>query len=206
MRTPWDGTWVGNGVIDPDWPGEFDPGVAGPGFHKLVYTANTCSDSMTMVVYPSSIPADTAVCEQAQPFALPTTAPGGVWSDPMGFVDPATGIFNAQNAGVGFHTVYYFTPRGCQDTSVIEVYSLPNLSIDNLDAQYCYKDTNYVLQAFPPGGTFTGPGITGNIFNPTQAGVGGPYFIEYTFGVGDCQANGIRHYKCKSRAGIIYTI
>jgi hypothetical protein len=33
----------------------------------------------------------------------------------------------------------------------------------------------------PPGGTFSGPGVSGNVFNPTSAGVGGPYNITYSY-------------------------
>ena len=186
MRTPSNGIWTGPGVIDPDYPGIFDPDAAGPGIHTLVYTANTCSDSMTMVVHPRAIPSDTAVCEGASPFSLPATPPGGLWYG-AGVSDSLSGIFDPSVAGLGFHWVYYRSPLGCLDSTEVEVFALPPLSIQNLEPQYCYKDTFYSLIASPPGGTFSGAGMLGNLFNPTRSGAGGPYLIEYTFGEGDCQ-------------------
>lgn len=48
-----------------------------------------------------------------------------------------------------------------------------------LPAQMCSADAPSLLVPVTPGGTFTGPGITGNSFNPTTAGVG-THTISYT--------------------------
>ncbi|MEM7374927.1 MAG: gliding motility-associated C-terminal domain-containing protein [Bacteroidota bacterium] len=186
QRSPGNGNWVGAGITDPNFPGIFDPFVAGHGTHTLVYTANTCSDSMTMVVYPRSIPTDTAVCEGAPAFAFRSSSPGGIWRG-VGIMDSISGIFDPQTAGIGFHRIYYQTPMGCLDSAEIEVYQLPTLQLQNLAPHYCYKDTLYTLQAIPAGGSYSGPGIVGNQFNPVLAGTGGAYLITYTFGSGDCQ-------------------
>ena len=185
-RTPWDGQWAGNGVTDPDFPGTFDPGVAGQGFHKLIYTANTCSDSMIMAVRPGGLGNDTSVCSQASPFLIATAYSSGIWRG-EGVTDTLTGLFEAQVAGVGVHEIQYVNPFGCLDTMMITVTSLPVLSIDNLEPQYCYKDSLFQLSGSPAGGTWSGPGIQGSGFNPVLAGTGGPYLLTYTFGVGDCQ-------------------
>jgi len=44
----------------------------------------------------------------------------------------------------------------------------------------CSTTTAVPLLAQPPGGTWTGPGVTGNTFNPSVAGAGGHY-LTYTF-------------------------
>lgn len=48
-----------------------------------------------------------------------------------------------------------------------------------LPAQTCSADAPSLLVPVIPGGTFTGPGITGNSFNPTTAGVG-THTISYS--------------------------
>ena len=185
-RSPWDGSWSGPGVTDPDWPGDFDPSVAGPGFHTLIYNANTCRDTMTMIVLPEALYGDTTVCLITPPFIMPHGQTGGNWSGP-GIDNTATGLFDPQLAGVGTHTLEYETPAGCWESMEVEVTPLPTLSFLNLSSQYCFKDTLYVLEADPPGGSFSGPGIVGNGFNPVLAGVGGPHIITYVYGTGDCQ-------------------
>ena len=37
-RTPWNGTWSGNGIVSSNFPGEFSPGIAGVGNHIISYT------------------------------------------------------------------------------------------------------------------------------------------------------------------------
>ncbi|MEM6264093.1 MAG: gliding motility-associated C-terminal domain-containing protein [Bacteroidota bacterium] len=183
-RSPWNGDWTGAGVTDPNFPGDFDPSIAGPGFHTLVYTANTCADSMVMEVFPPTIPTDTLVCEGTPPFSIITTLPGGSWQGP-GIGDTTQGRFDPRLSGVGVHTVYYLPPTGCLDSIEVEVYRPPSPNFTNLAQGYCYKDTNYVIIATPAGGTFTGPGMTGNIFNPAAAGPG-QHTITYRVGQGEC--------------------
>jgi len=57
------------------------------------------------------------------------------------------------------------------DTTIIEILAL--------DSMYCLGDKPDTLVGNPAGGTFSGQGITGNIFNPDFAGAGGPYLITY---------------------------
>ncbi|MEM6344495.1 MAG: gliding motility-associated C-terminal domain-containing protein [Bacteroidota bacterium] len=185
-RRPWDGDWSGPGVIDPDNPGIFDPAVAGPGTHLLIYEANTCSDSLYLTVYPPAVYGDSSVCEITTPFVIPSPSPGGRWDGP-GITNQNHGIFDPQDAGVGVHTLFYTSPFGCIDSIEMEVTALPQVNILDLASQYCFVDSAYVLTGLPAGGTFSGPGIVGNTFNPALAGAGGPYLIAYTAGTGECQ-------------------
>ncbi len=183
-RDPPNGNWSGAGIIDPNFPGRFDPAVAGGGFHQLLYVANTCSATMTMIVHPYSLQGDTSVCEGSPPFAVQTIAPGGVWSGPA--IDPVTGSFNPLVAGVGVHKIYYEPPSGCLDSMEITVYVPQVPSIGNLDVIYCYKDTVVNLVGMPFGGTFTGAGVIGTTFNPAIAGPG-QHIIRYSIGEGPCE-------------------
>ncbi len=58
-----------------------------------------------------------------------------------------------------------------------------SISITGLAASYCAGDAIDTLVGVPAGGTFTGPGITGNMFNPTLAGPG-THTITYTTAAG----------------------
>lgn len=58
------------------------------------------------------------------------------------------------------------------DTVVVDVLPSPNLSISGLDSTYCVNATPATLSGNPAGGAFSGPGITGNTFDPSVAGIG----------------------------------
>ena len=57
----------------------------------------------------------------------------------------------------------------------------PVVSFTGLATQYVNTDAPVTLSGNPAGGTFSGPGVSGNTFNPATAGVGGPYAIIYTY-------------------------
>lgn len=50
-----------------------------------------------------------------------------------------------------------------------------------VDAVVCLSDPAFPLNAEPLGGTFSGTGVSGTLFDPMLAGVGGPYLITYTY-------------------------
>lgn len=68
----------------------------------------------------------------------------------------------------------------------------PNAAFTNLDSTYCITADSVVLT--PTGGTFTGTGVTGNVFNPAAAGVGGLYVITRTF------------YACYTYSDTVYAV
>ncbi|MDO9510957.1 MAG: hypothetical protein Q7J34_04300, partial [Bacteroidales bacterium] len=96
-----------------------------------------------------------------------------------------TAWFNPVIAGLGTHTVTYtFTsPQGCTVTSTqnVTVNPLPFVSFVGLATKYCVNSAAVTLTGnMAPAGTFTGPGITGNTFDPALAGVG-THIITYTY-------------------------
>ncbi len=171
-RTPGGGTWSGPGTINPDgsyW--EFSNATAGVGVHTLVYTANTCVDSMQIIVHPAELnQAPIPVCEAAAPFALlPDLPPGSTFegigvSDPLGTYDPAL-------AGPGEFTVSWTSPAGCSDTFTVAVEDDLPASITGLDPVYCWQDAALPVDIQPDVGTITGP-VNAGTFNPAEAGAG----------------------------------
>ncbi|MCX6257272.1 MAG: cohesin domain-containing protein [Bacteroidia bacterium] len=65
----------------------------------------------------------------------------------------------------------------------------PNASINGLLPGYYITDTLVLLTGDPAGGSFSGSGISGNIFNPQLAGPGS-HLIQYNVTVGACPSEG----------------
>jgi hypothetical protein len=109
---------------------------------------------------------------------------------------PGSGVFSGTGvagndfvpslAAVGTNTLTYtYTDaNGCINTAqrAVVVTGLPLVNFSGLSsAGYCVNTTSPVtLTGFPTGGTFTGPGISGNSFTPSTAGVG-LHSIVYTY-------------------------
>ena len=87
-------------------------------------------------------------------FTLPSSLPAGTYS----LVVTANGIASDP---VAFNSANY-------------------VSFTGLAASYNVSDPPATLTGSPAGGTFSGPGVSGNTFNPANAGAGGPYTITYT--------------------------
>jgi gliding motility-associated-like protein len=182
-RYPGGGTWAGPGTDDID-AGHFTPGVAGPGNHWIFYEANTCVDSMLMIVH-ENLMEDTTICEAASAFILPVNPTGGQWLG-NGIVDENTGMFDPAVSGIGIHWVYYQSLAGCWDSLSVDVYQLEQAEFTGLESSYCFANLLDTLFGIPLGGTFNGPGMTDSIFNPMLAGPG-LHQIEYSHGIGQCE-------------------
>ena len=55
-----------------------------------------------------------------------------------------------------------------------------DVQINGLESEYCITDNSVTLNSYPMGGTFSGPGISGNTFTPASAGAG-THEIKYVF-------------------------
>jgi gliding motility-associated-like protein len=177
------GTWTGPGMTG----NSFDPATASVGTHTITYTiANPCGDQQTTTI--TVDPDQDATITPAGPFCLGDPSSiltavdaGGVWTGPGmtgNSFDPAT-------AGVGVHTITYTlaNPCGDQQTTTITVNTNFDATITP-SGPYCANDPAVVLTAVDGGGTWTGPGMTGNSFDPATAGVG-THTITYTI-AGSC--------------------
>lgn len=167
------GVWSGTGVSG----NLFYPAVAGSGNHLITYAitdANGCSDDdstiLTVATPDATItPVDT-LCEDSPPVILTAHDLGGVWSGP-GVVGNK---FVPALAGTGNHIIKYEilnTDCAASDTAVVTVMPLPSIIIDDPGTLFL-NGPPVALTAYPTGGTWSGPGITGNMFDPSEAGPG----------------------------------
>ena len=80
------------------------------------------------------------------------------------------------------YTVIVADKDGCQssDTVQVVVNTPPDANIIGLSPQYCVNAGNVIMTGSPAGGTFTGPGVTGNVFQPASVGAGF-WCIKYVY-------------------------
>jgi glucose/arabinose dehydrogenase len=71
----------------------------------------------------------------------------------------------------------------CMDTSgtvTVTLIPAPSVQITGLDTFYCSNAPATIMSSNLPGGTYSGPGVTGSTFDPAAAGVG-QHAIIYSF-------------------------
>jgi gliding motility-associated-like protein len=196
--SPAGGIFNGNGVSG----NTFYPSIAGSGNYNITYTytdANGCIDSQTQSVTVNDLPIvnfsglDTAYCIDAPSVTLTGVPAGGIFSG-----DGITGnTFDPSAAGLSNHniTYIYIDANGCINSNIqtVTVNNLPVVNFSGLNSVYCFSYPTETLTGYPLGGTFSGPGIIGNVFNPATAGVG-THDITYTYTDG----NGCINYDTQS--------
>lgn len=182
---PAGGTFSGPGVSG----GMFTPSSAGVGSHNITYTytdlqgcVNSASQTIQVLALPvilfSPMP---DACIDNPPFLLTAASPsGGTYSGP-GVIGV---LFNAALAGVGTHTLMYTYTDGnnCTNfaTQTIRVNALPVVTQQPF-SPVCVNASPFLLSGGNPGGgTYSGPGVGGGLFNPATAG-SGSHPIVYTY-------------------------
>jgi len=182
---PGGGVWTGNGVTYNGDDYLFNPALAGVGIHTLIYLANTCSDSILMFVHPASLSYnDTNICTTHPAFILNSIGITASWQG-TGITNNTTGLFDPTTSGTGIFPIVYSSPNGCTDTINVTVYQFNTAQINGLNNTYCYTNEDFTATLVPSGGVFSGPGISGNTFNPSLAGMGIHQLI-YNYGSGPC--------------------
>lgn len=76
-----------------------------------------------------------------------------------------------------YANIYYNPTCIAQATLTVTVIPLSDVTFPNRSV--CIDGGNVIMNATPAGGVYTGPGVTGNIFNPVTAGAG-THEISYT--------------------------
>ncbi len=195
------GIWTssGTGQVSGDI---FNPAASGVGTYTITYSFtdnNGCSNSdqltMTVNALPVLMSSDVSYCNTPGLVTLPTATPsGGTWAG-IGVVgnqfDPQT------PGGPTFIATYSYTnpQTTCSNTEdiTITVTDPANVSA-GADKVFCLNDLPFDLNsdATPSsGGTWSGPGVSGNIFDPSVAGVG-THTIALNTGTGNCLVNDTR--------------
>lgn len=80
------------------------------------------------------------------------------------------------------YTVYVTDSTGCNDSAVanVTVNPLPAVNLNAEIYNVCSYATVDTLYGLPPGGTYSGPDLTGNVFDPKAAGAG-IFTFSYTY-------------------------
>ncbi|MFZ1806401.1 MAG: PKD domain-containing protein [Cyclobacteriaceae bacterium] len=195
---PAGGNWSGQGIVS----NTFNPATVGAGIYQVTYAygdANGCTGTATKQITVTNPPvveagANFDICINAAPISLNGATPiNGAWSG-LGVI---AGVFDPLSAGLGLHvlTYTYTNANSCTSSDVINVNVLsePLLTIGG-DKSVCIGDTpmNLLIDASLKGGTFTGPGITGSIFNPSTAKAG-THVITYTLRYNGCDLTAFRN-------------
>ncbi|UPT69133.1 MAG: hypothetical protein M0D57_11180 [Sphingobacteriales bacterium JAD_PAG50586_3] len=168
---------------------DFVPSNAGTGFVTITYTytdVNGCSNTSTQNTVVNALPVvgisglANAYCVSASPANLGGIPNGGTFS--------GTGIsgntFDPAVAGIGTFTITYAYTDGnsCSNSTTqnVTVNDLPVVSISNLANAYCEDAGPINLIATPPGGSFTGIGVSNNQLFPSIVN-GNQTLVTYTY-------------------------
>lgn len=143
-----------------------------------------------------SFDSDSLFCPNGSAVEIIGEPAGGFFTGPN-ISGSDTITFSPSESIIGTHdlTYTYTDSNLCKNTFTreIEVQELPTVGIVNLDDSYCVNGDSALLTATANGspsfeGTFSGQGIFDSVpddgmayFVPSDAGVGGPYTIEYKF-------------------------
>ena len=192
---PAGGTWSGPGVTGSAATGfVFTPSAALAGPQVLTYKVlgnNICANLSTQATatitvqaaYVLQLPADTVICPgSTQRVRLVAQPAGGVWSGPGVSGD----VFDPVAAGAGTFTLTYSIGDGtvCTATGTRRITVTPTAVLAALpQTTFCLQNgaaPTITLAATPAGGTFSGPGVSGSVFDPVAAG-GGTHTVTYQF-------------------------
>jgi len=168
-----------------------------PGTYTITYTTNsTCSNSSAVSITVTPAPlagfnySNAAYCKNASspsPVLVSGASAGDFTANPSGlaFVSSATGQVNPSASTPGTYTVTntIAASGGCASVTantVITINALPAVSFTGLVGSYYYNDPATGLVGTPSGGTFSGTGVNGTLFDPTLAGAG-TFPITYSY-------------------------
>ena len=93
----------------------------------------------------------------------------------------------------GTYTTTFTTISGCDSTINYTLNNfLPTTVTDEIPEVVCLESPPIELIVSLPGGVFSGIGVSGTTFDPTVAGIGGPFYISYTVNdANGCAAGGV---------------
>lgn len=171
------GAFSGTGVSS----NVFNTPLANIGANEIKYivtNGNGCTDSTSQTVTVNALPNTNFTgllveyCQNDAPTNLIPSQSGG------NFIGSgvSSGQFDPSLATPGSINVTYSITdgNGCfnSTTESTTVYALPDASFTTLNAEYCEDATSVNLIANQAGGTFSGDGVTGNSFEPSNANIG----------------------------------
>ncbi|MFZ4401857.1 MAG: beta strand repeat-containing protein, partial [Bacteroidales bacterium] len=197
VGSPLGGTFSGAGISGDI----FTPSIATAGLHTITYTytdGNSCTNSTTQNVTVNALPIvsftglNSAYCVDASAATLVGSPLGGTFSG----AGVSGSTFTPAIATAGLHTITYTYTDGnsCVNSTTqnVTVNALPIVSFTGLNSAYCVDASAATLVGSPLGGTFSGAGISGDIFTPSIA-TAGLHTITYTYTDGNSCTNSATH-------------
>ena len=178
IGAPAGGIFSGSGVTN----NSFNPYTAGAGNHSVVYAytdIHGCSNSDTSYTVVSAY-TQANITGYLNDYCV-NSADDSLFSNIANTSFNGNGmignVFSPSMAGVGTHNIYYAYSDNfnCNynDTLVLNVHALPTgVTLSGINGSYCVDHGNISLSGYPLGGSFSGPGVSGAVFNPTLAGSG----------------------------------
>ena len=155
------------------------PVPPGAGFYTTKNASSNCNNAAFKMDF-QPVRADAgprrSVCAGAGPVALGGSPAGGIWAGPGVRRTAAGGYeFVPAAAGPGAHVLTYTvaTAGVCQAALRVRYQVVPATepAFAAVPPQ-CLSGASVTLAGTPAGGTFSGPGVTGNVFSPLAAGPG----------------------------------
>lgn len=209
--TPAGGFFTGPGISG----NQFDPGTAGPGTHTIIYSGNYlgCDYATTQQVIVIDCPASISItpsgslvnCDNTPQIFTATNDPTYTYQWQKDNIDIPGANFDSYTATVSGNYQVIVSKAGCatltSNTTNLIIVPVLTPAISGLAAQYSNQDPSVTLSGTPAGGTFSGPGMSGNQFSPNIAGPGThvitysgdisgcPYTISQSVTVVDCPSN-----------------
>jgi len=122
-----------------------------------------------------SLNASASYDPESDPIIFAWIAPQGVALNNSALAAPSFTISQTDNGKTLTFLVIAKDGAGLFSTDAVNVkvvLDTAGVSFTGLQTEYCISQATATLVGSPSGGQFTGPGITGNIFNPTLAGPG----------------------------------
>ena len=185
--SPTGGMYSGNGVS----AGVFNPLTAGAGEHTITYNleGEICTFSITVNALPEiTCIEDIYSATTDASFTLSGCTPVGGTYTIDGFTitsfDPST---NETGDYIVTYT-YINTTTNCENTCSFNIFVFePTVLNCPENASTCIDNDEITLEgATPPGGIYSGEGVTAGIFNQITSGVGA-HIITYTYDSETCQ-------------------
>ncbi|MDQ3048843.1 MAG: gliding motility-associated C-terminal domain-containing protein [Bacteroidota bacterium] len=177
----------------------------------LTITWGPCNVSVTqnVLVLPGGVPVISPVapvCSNAPNMTLVTSLSGGFWSGP-GIIDSVSGLFDPDSAASGPNTIIYSTVGPCAEADTISITVIPSSSPAwTAPASMCNDAPTVNLNTLitgTPGGTWSGTGVTGSIFDPTA--LSGTFAVTYTVGTAPCVGTNTQNLTVIPRADATIT-
>ena len=169
----------------PPQTGETASGLE-PGQYTVTATDQQgCEATLTQTIESGLTTADAGedqtICKGESVTLSATGGVSYVWSNGSGGTAPGQTI-TFSPAETTQYTVTATGSNGCVDSDqvTVNVVQEPVVNLVAPTTQLCDNAAPITLNEDPAGGTFDGPGMTGNVFNPSAAGIG-THTITYTY-------------------------